>query len=159
MIQDDLDKFPQTIWVKIYHNKMQLMQHDGMVLVTHIASLSYAHPRSIIHQTDHAISNLTALLKKASKTQRHFPWLFLQLMDHTEFGLTHLEQDALKNVARHATHAHVVRLYNDIGECIEHEELNTVVPHKQYRSFIFMGLIILLVCVLLALFILYQSNK
>lgn len=48
MLQDQLSKLPNAIWVQIYKDKMQLMDNEGTIVQTMVPSVPYAHERSII---------------------------------------------------------------------------------------------------------------
>ena len=62
MLQDQLSKLPNAIWVQIYKDKMQLMDNEGTIVQTMVPPVPYAHERSIIADFKAASETLKQLV-------------------------------------------------------------------------------------------------
>lgn len=122
MIQDDLKKHPQAIWVHFYKNRMELMAIDGTVKAIEIPKTPYHHPRMILADFESATTTLKGLMKHHSKGFFFFkytaPITFVQIMEPIEDYLAKIEIRCFKELFFNAG-ARQVKLYDFVGNSLE----------------------------------------
>src|SRR5690606_13760037 len=94
MLQDQLVKFPDAVWVQIYTDKMQLMNIDGTITHTLLHGVPYTHPWSSIAAYDAAVVTLKQLLPSSVMRKLFSSLALLQIMDLPEHRLSQGEKRA-----------------------------------------------------------------
>lgn len=145
MLQQDLIARPQALWIKIFHNRMVLMCHDGSTIATEYATslqVSFASEQ-IIQNFKNAENSLQKLMHHVQLAWYHKPpIIFLQILEPITQDLSPLIQQAYLELGYN--HARLVRLYNEAGLCLEPTPLKTVHTRTYLMilcSLILMGLI------------------
>lgn len=111
-----LQEFPQAVWVQMYRNRMQLLNHQGQIEHSILAIQKYDHTRTIIAHFEAAEATLTQLIK-----MKKLPWydrtpiLLLQVKEHLEDGLTLVENRALRELGYNAGSREVL-IFDDQGQ-------------------------------------------
>lgn len=144
MLQDQLVKFPDALWVQIYKDKMQLMNVDGTITHTLLPEVPYAHPRSIIADFDAAAVTLKQLLPTSMMQKLFSSIALLQIMDLPEDGLTELEKLALLELGYESSVQNVI-LFDHAGNALTKAKLP-----PQHRTTIIKILLVIIIMVVIA---------
>ena len=130
-LQQKQQEFPKAIWVQMYRDRMQILNHQADIEHTTLSLQKYDHPRSIIANFEAAESTLTQLIK-----MKKLPWydpsyiLFLQIKEELEDGITFVENRALRELGYNAG-ARNVLIFDHQGNWLNSEE--------QPKSSLFIG--------------------
>lgn len=143
MLQDQLVKFPDAVWVQIYKDKMQLMNMDGTIIHTLLPDVPYAHPRSIIADFDAASGTLKQLLPSSAMKMLFGSIALLQIMDVPEDGLTELEKRALLELGYESKAQNVI-LFDHAGNALTKDR----VPPQHQMTIIKILLVIIIMVVI-----------
>ncbi|ENX06775.1 hypothetical protein [Acinetobacter variabilis] len=142
MLQDQLSKLPNAIWVQIYKDKMQLMDNEGMIVQTMVPSVPYAHELSIIADFKAASETLKQLVSTSIVQKLWGSTTLLQVMDMPEEGLTALEQRALLELG-YENSAQKVILYDPEGQEITKASLSTTYPKTNLKIFLVILIVVI----------------
>ncbi|WP_374668411.1 hypothetical protein [Acinetobacter sp.] len=147
-LQQKLNDIPKALWVQMYRDRMQMLDHQGHVLHHIYPAEKYDHPRSILDQFHAAESTLGSLLKMQKQ-----PWydpapiLFLQINESWEGGLTFIERRALKEMSYNAG-ARQALLFDQHGDLIL-EERNQNAPAFSLIGTLYSKILLLIILVLI----------
>ncbi|WP_347453051.1 hypothetical protein [Acinetobacter thermotolerans] len=154
MLQQKLQEFPKAVWVQMYRDRMQIINHQGQVEHTILPIQKYDHPRTILANFEAAEMTLKQLIK-----MKKLPWydpapiLFLQIKEELEGGITFVENRALRELGYNAGSRNVL-IFDHQGQCLNTEE--------QAKQPVFIGTIyskiILIIVIVLILFIVKFMN-
>lgn len=142
MLQDQLSKLPNAIWVQIYKDKMQLMDNEGTIVQTIVSPVPYAHERSIIADFKAASDTLKQLVSTSIVQKLWGSTTLLQVMDMPEEGLTALEQRALLELG-YENSAQKVILYDPAGQEITKASLSTTYPKTNLKIFLVILIVVI----------------
>lgn len=142
MLQDQLSKLPNAIWVQIYKDKMQLMDNEGTIVQTMVPSVPYAHERSIIADFKAASETLKQLVSTSIVQKLWGSTTLLQVMDMPEEGLTALEQRALLELG-YENSAQKVILYDPEGQEITKASLSITYPKTNLKIFLIILIVVI----------------
>ena len=142
MLQQQLVKFPDAVWVQIYKDKMQLMDIDGTITHTRLPDVPYDHPRSIIADFDAAAVTLKQLLPSPVMKRLFSPIALLQIMDLPEDGLTEVEKRALLELGYESKVQNVI-LFDHAGNALTQASLPS--QHRLTIIKIFLMIVIMVV--------------
>ena len=147
MLQKDLIATPKALWIKVFHDRMILMGHDGSTIATEYTEnqqIQFDSTQITQHFTD-AAQSLDKLLN-----QIQLPWyqkppiIFLQILEPITPNLPALIRQAYLELGYE--HARLIRLYNETGESLDLSPLKTINKHLYYillLSIIFLGLCVI----------------
>lgn len=134
MLQDQLVKFPDAVWVQIYKDKMQLMNIDGTITHTLLPDVPYAHPRSIIADFDAAAVTLKRLLPSSMMKKLFSSIALLQIMDLPEDGLTEVEKRALLELGYESSVQNVI-LFDHAGNALTKARVPPPTSNDDHQHF------------------------
>ncbi|ANF82374.1 hypothetical protein A3K93_09330 [Acinetobacter sp. NCu2D-2] len=121
-LQQKLQEFPKAVWVQMYRDRIQLLNHQGQVEHTILPIQKYDHPRTIIANFEAAEMTLKQLIK-----MKKLPWydpsyiLFLQVKEEFEDGITFVENRALRELGYNAG-ARNVLIFDHQGQWLNTEK-------------------------------------
>ncbi|WP_347455281.1 hypothetical protein [Acinetobacter thermotolerans] len=147
-LQQKLQEFPKAVWVQMYRDRMQLLNHQGQVEHTILPIQKYDHPRTILANFEAAEMTLEQLIK-----MKKLPWydpapiLFLHVKEELEGGITFVENRALRELGYNAGSRNVL-IFDHQGQWLNAEE------QAKQSIFIspFYSKIILIIVIVLILF-------
>ncbi|WP_347460918.1 hypothetical protein ABEF79_03395 [Acinetobacter sp. ANC 7454] len=145
-LQQKLQEFPKAVWVQMYRDRIQLLNHQGQVEHTILPIQRYDHPRTIIANFEAAEMTLKQLIK-----MKKLPWydrtpiLLLQVKENLEEGITFVENRALRELGYNAGGREVL-IFDHQGQW-----LNTEKQPKQsaFINPVYSNVILIIVIVLI----------
>ncbi len=142
-IEQDLQELKRAIHIKIYADRIELINPSKSLHITEYATTPYSHPRLLIADLNIAQPFLEKVVKKAKKGKFLQDFALVQAMERTEHGITDIEIRVLREFVYNSGF-HSIRIYDDLGNSLDAQPL----PEKvglQHRV-VLLFLIVLVIC-------------
>lgn len=115
-IYEKIQELPKALWVQMYSDRMQILNHVEQIEHTILPVQKYDHPRLVIGDFDAAMNTLTQLIK-----MKKLPWydqnpiLLLQIQECFDGGISNIEKRILSEMSYNAG-ARQVFLFDHKGQ-------------------------------------------
>lgn len=146
MLQEDLIATPKALWIKIFHDRMVLMCHDGSTIAT-----EYAESNQVHFDSTYIIEHFKSAENVLQKLLLHIqlPWydkssiIFIQILEPLTLNTPQLIQQTYSELGYSAGNARLVRLYNHAGTTLDLQPLAKTIP--LYKTILLVILVLSLI--------------